>query len=197
VAAFRATLEELREADLLLHVVDLTHPHAAEQNAIVHELLRELELSSKPIVTAVNKVDALLPATSAGPPTPSELGLPPSDDIVVVSAVREWGLLELAQRIEDALAAAMTTIEVAIPYDQGRLVTLFRQRGRVISESHTQHGTILRGQLPAGMHRAFAPYVRARPSAAARRRARASASRRDAPHSPSPAGNSDGERTIL
>jgi GTPase len=172
VAAFRATLEELQDADLLVHVVDLTHPHAAEQNAIVHDLLRELDLSTKPIVTAVNKVDALVPPASTGPPGAAELGLPPSDEIVLVSAVREWGLPELQRCIEDALAETLPTIEVAIPYEQGRLVTLFRQRGRVTYEGHTQHGTILRGQLPYTMHRAFEPYLRG-PRSVSRHTARA------------------------
>src|ERR671933_1201978 len=88
VAAFRATLEELDEADLLLHVVDPTSPHAAEQNAIVHEVLDELELGDKRVLTVINKVDALVPADTPGPPDPEELSLPPSPDVVLVSALR-------------------------------------------------------------------------------------------------------------
>jgi len=160
VAAFRATLEELQDADLLLHVVDLTHPHAAEQNDIVHELLGELGLGEKRVLTVINKVDALVPASSDGPPDPQELGLPPSPDLVLVSALRGWGIDALLERIEATLVGEVPTVEVMIPYAEGRLVDLFRRRGRVVSEQHTAEGTVLRGELPRPVARAFTPYLR-------------------------------------
>jgi len=162
VAAFRATLEELDEADLLLHVVDLTDPHAAEQNEIVHEVLDELDLGNTPVLTVINKVDALVPTDAPAPPDPGDLGLPPSPDVVLVSALRGWGLDALLGRIETKLAAEQPIVEVAIPYSESRLVDLFRRRGRVISERYTEDGTILRGQLPRAVERAFAPYLRRR-----------------------------------
>jgi GTPase len=160
VAAFRATLEELDEADLLLHVVDLTSAHAAEQNEIVHDVLDDLELSDKPLLTVINKVDALVPPDAAGPPDPADLGVPPSPDVVLVSALRGWGLEALRERIETALAGEQPVVEVAIPYAESRLVNLFRRRGRVISERYTDEGTVLRGQMPHTIARAFAPYLR-------------------------------------
>jgi GTP-binding protein HflX len=160
VAAFRATLEELEEADLLVHVVDLTHPHAAEQSAVVHGLLHELGLADKPLLTAINKVDALLPADAAQPPPLTELGLPEAPDTVLISAARGWGLDALRARIERALAAALPTVEVLVPYSEGRLVDLFRRRGRVLAERHEPAGTALRGQLPAALCALFAPYIR-------------------------------------
>jgi len=165
VAAFRATLEELQEADLLLHVVDLTHPHAAEQSSIVEALLADLDLADKRALTVINKVDALVPPDSAGPPDPEELGLPPSPDVVLVSALRGWGLDDLLERCDRALVEEQPTVEVMIPYDQSRLVALFRRRGRVVSERHTEEGTVLRGQLPRSIERAFAPYLRRRRAA--------------------------------
>ena len=169
VAAFCATLEELDEADLLLHVVDLTNPHAAEQNAIVHEVLDDLELGEKRVLTVINKVDALVPADTAEAPGPEDVGLPPSPDVILTSALRGWGLDELLERIETVLAAEQPIVEVAIPYSESRLVNLFRRRGRVISERYTEDGTVLRGQMPRTIERAFAPYLRRRrrPSAPA------------------------------
>ncbi len=106
VAAFRATLEELEEAALLLHVVDITHPNAAAQARTVEETLAELGLADRPQVTALNKADLLdggdgrrLEGLAEG------RGLPP--DAVVVSALRGWGLDELLQRVELALAATV------------------------------------------------------------------------------------------
>jgi GTP-binding protein HflX len=168
VAAFRATLEELDEADLLLHVVDLTNPHAAEQNEIVHDVLDELDLGDKRVLTVINKVDALVPADTPGPPDAEELGLPPSPDVVLASALRGWGLDELKDRIEGVLAAEQPIVEVAIPYSESRLVNLFRRRGRVISERYTEDATILRGQMPPAIQRAFAPYLRRRRRPSAR-----------------------------
>jgi GTP-binding protein HflX len=171
VAAFRATLEELNEADILVHVVDLSHPNAPEQNATVHRLIGELGLAGKPIITAVNKIDALLPADATALPPVAELSLPPLPNLVVVSALRGWGLDALQSAIEDALAEPMSDVEVTIPYDQGQLVDLFRRRGRVLKEDHTREGTVLRGQLPPSIRSAFAPYLRSR-RAASRARSR-------------------------
>ncbi len=162
VAAFRATLEELQEADLLLHVVDLTHPFAAEQNTIVHQILAELGLGDKRVLTVINKVDALIPAGATGPPEPEALGLAAAEEVVLVSALRGWGVPELLERIESVLAQTMPTLEVLIPYAESRLVDLFRRRGRVLSERYTEEGTVLRGQVPRSVERAFAPYLRRR-----------------------------------
>lgn len=110
VAAFRATLEELQEADLLLHVVDITHPNAAEQSQTVEDTLAELGLADRPRLTVLNKVDRLV--GDEGQPFASyeELlnfatGLHAvRPDTVLISAERRWGLQELLERIATALA---------------------------------------------------------------------------------------------
>src|SRR5262249_36817614 len=94
------------------------------------------------------------------PPDPQELGLPPSPDLVLVSALRGWGIESLLERIEAALVEELPTVEVMIPYAESRLVNLFRRRGRVVSEQHTAEGTVLRGELPRPVARAFTPYLR-------------------------------------
>jgi GTP-binding protein HflX len=109
VAAFRATLEELAEADLLLHVVDITHPDAAEQAQTVEETLRELGLADRPRVTVLNKTDLL--RQEDGRPLESLEGLDEAreslrywrPDALLTSAVKGWGLGELLERIEVAL----------------------------------------------------------------------------------------------
>ncbi len=109
VAAFRATLEELAEADLLLHVVDITHPDAAEQAQTVEETLAQLGLADQPRVTVLNKTDLLRGADDR----PLD-GLERLDeareslrywrpDALLTSAVKGWGLAELLERIETAL----------------------------------------------------------------------------------------------
>ena len=110
VAAFRATLEELEEATLLLHVVDVTHPNAAEQSQTVEETLVELGLAERPRLTVLNKID-LLPANAAasepGSRDQEPVALPAwAADGIPVSAAEGWGLEELRAAIERALASA-------------------------------------------------------------------------------------------
>jgi GTP-binding protein HflX len=104
VAAFRATLEELEEATLLLHVVDITHHDAEQQARTVEQTLRELGLSERPRLTVLNKIDRLPDA--APPGNMDGLALPAwAHGGIPVSAARKWGLGELLSAIEGALDA--------------------------------------------------------------------------------------------
>ena len=100
LAAFRATLEELGEADGILHVVDITHPNAAEQVQVVDDLLSELELQGKPRIWAMNKMDLLLDEAQVQEQI-DLLKVERSDDpIVAVSAAKGWGLDSLLEAVE-------------------------------------------------------------------------------------------------
>jgi len=109
VAAFRATLEELADAAVLLHVVDVTHPDAAGQSQTVEETLRDLGLEDKPRVTALNKVDQLRdaagePVRSIGELAPFQASLGASaPDAVMISAEKRWGLDDLRRRLVEVL----------------------------------------------------------------------------------------------
>jgi GTP-binding protein HflX len=110
VAAFRATLEELTEAALMLHVVDITHPDAVQQADAVESTLTDLELGEKPLLTVLNKIDLLVDGngTSLGEALEDEAMRnvlePWGPDAVVVSAAKGWGLEELRGRAEAILA---------------------------------------------------------------------------------------------
>ena len=98
IAAFRATLEELTEADLLLHIVDITHQDAAEQCQTVEEVLTALHLSDKPRLTVINKIDLAVESPEELAALAIPVGL--SDDIAVaISALKGWGLDKLLDRI--------------------------------------------------------------------------------------------------
>lgn len=106
VAAFRATLEELSESDLLLHVVDITHPKSSEQADVVETTLRELGLEDKPRLLVLNKMD-LLPQGSDGSDgsgAPASLGRQDQNK-VFISAAKGWNMDTLLQEIEDQLMA--------------------------------------------------------------------------------------------
>ena len=142
VAAFRATLEETVEADLLLHVLDVTHPQARRQAQAVLETLEDIGAIGKPMVTALNKVDRL--------PDPQQAlavaeGLP---NPVPISALTGYGLDRLLEEVEAALERDLVPLEVVVPFDRGDLLRLIRERGTVEREVHTPEGTRIAARVP-------------------------------------------------
>jgi GTP-binding protein HflX len=157
VAAFRATLEEIGQADLLLHILDITHPNAEQQTQTVLDTLHELHADGRPMLTILNKVDRLDGVDEAEVGRlASELGLP--DDYVAVSAQQGWGLETLLTRIEAMLGDRMAAVEAFIPYRRNDLVALWRQRGVVDEERYEAEGTYLAGRLPAAVAGQIAPF---------------------------------------
>jgi GTP-binding protein HflX len=157
VAAFRATLEEIREADLLLHVLDITHANAAQQTHTVMETLKELRADGRPVLTVLNKVDLLEGVDEAEVGRlASALGLP--DDYVAVSAERGWGMAMLLQRIEEMLGQRMSPIEAFIPYRRNDLVALWHQRGVIDQQRYEADGTHIVGRVPSAIASQIAPF---------------------------------------
>lgn len=155
VAAFRATLEEIEEADLLLHVVDITHPNALQQANAVGSVLRELGIVDKPVLTALNKVDLMPDWRSAV----ESLG----DDYrgaVLISAATGQGIDTLLERIESLLNRHMAPAEALIPYNAGDLVHLWHVHGLVTQEEHTGRGVHIKGMLPKELVGRFDEYRR-------------------------------------
>jgi GTP-binding protein HflX len=157
VAAFRATLEEIGQADLLLHVLDITHSNAEQQTQTVLDTLQELHADGRPMLTVLNKVDRLDGVGEAEVGRlAGELGLP--DDYVAVSAQQGWGLETLLARIEGVLGDRMAAVEAFIPYRRNDLVALWRQRGVVDEERYEADGTYIAGRLPAAVAGQVAPF---------------------------------------
>jgi GTP-binding protein HflX len=147
VAAFRATLEEIREADLLLHVLDITHPNAEQHTQTVVNTLQELGAGDKPRLTVLNKVDLLKGMTEGQISSMAgDLGLP--SDYVAVSAQRGWGFATLLARVEQFFSDAMVELEALIPYSRNDLLALWHRRGLVESEDYRVEGTCVHGRLP-------------------------------------------------
>jgi GTP-binding protein HflX len=145
VAAFRATLEEVSEADLLLHVVDITHPHARSQARAVMETLTEIGATDRPVVTALNKVDRL--------PDPQAVTAMLTDfpNSVAISALEGYGIPLLLGRIEEALEQEMVPVDVLLPFERGDLVQMIHEHGAVEREAHTARGTRIVGRVPRRM----------------------------------------------
>ncbi|MEX0749431.1 MAG: GTPase, partial [Dehalococcoidia bacterium] len=112
VAAFRATLEELTDASVLVHVVDITHPDAAGQSQTVEDTLRELGVADKPMITVLNKADRAPGPSGAAPNSLGELAMFQASlaenipGAVLISAQKRWGLDLLRERIVAVLDRA-------------------------------------------------------------------------------------------
>ncbi len=154
VAAFRATLEEVEEADILLHVVDITHPHVLAQAEAVGKVLEELGVTDKPMIVALNKIDLL------SDPEGARRIAKAFPNSVAISAVRKTGLEELKERLKSVLEAQLVRVKVEIPYTRGELVSLFHQRGVIESEDHGPEGTKISGLLPVWLLPRFYDFVK-------------------------------------
>jgi len=152
IAAFRATLEEVVEADALLHVVDISHGMAIEQSLAVESVLEELGAADKPMIVALNKVDKL-PASEVENIVSGEF---PGG--VAVSAVHGEGFEVLLSEVEEVLQRNMVSVRVKLPYRAAELVALFHQQGSIESEEHTADGTTIRGFLPEKLLDKFQSY---------------------------------------
>lgn len=151
IAAFRATLEEVIEADLLLEVVDISHENAFEQSETVHDILEELGASEKLRVTALNKIDLLT--------DPDALDVSLYSHAVPISAAEGKGLEELCAKVAAVLADTMEQLTVLLPFSRGDLVELFHRRGLIAHEEHEDEGTRLIGRLPRSLAGYYSPYI--------------------------------------
>jgi len=157
VAAFRATLEEIQEADILLHVLDITHHNADEQSETVLETLADLQVDEKPILTVLNKIDELEGIDGGAiDQMADEMSLPA--DYIPVSAAQGWGLELLQERIEEALGGQMTPLKALLPYSRNDLVALWRQRGIIDNEEYQDQGVYIVGKLPIQLLSQFTPF---------------------------------------
>ena len=142
VAAFRATLEEVREADLLLHVVDYASPNWRDQKRAVEEVLVELEAANKPTLVVYNKIDLLSGERSADPPADGSRGA------VSLSAKEGRNLAALVVRIQESLDAFIIRLELMIPYAKSGVLAELHRQGRVASEAFEKNGVRVEVDLP-------------------------------------------------
>ena len=153
IAAFRATLEEILEADLLLHLADLSHPNVSQHIESVEDTLAELEMPDTPRIFVWNKSDLW-----------DENPLPPLPENhlyfeeVLISARKQTGLFSLLESIERALATQYYSMRLLLPYQQSSLLSQLYSKGRVQTQEATHQGYLLLAQVPAQQFRQFARY---------------------------------------
>ncbi len=142
VQSFRSTLEEVVDADLLLHVVDAGSPDAPEQIAAVRTVLREIGADEVPELVVLNKADV------ADPDDVKAL-LVAEHGAVVVSAGTGEGVNVLLDTIAARLRALAPIVELVVPYERGDVVAALHREGEVLVEVHAEGGTRMRARIPA------------------------------------------------
>lgn len=153
VEAFRSTLEEVAEADLLLHVVDGAHPAPLGQLASVRAVIHEVGAADVPELVVVNKADAATPEALAALAEAEPRH-------VVVSAHTGQGLDRLQELVAAALPHPGVQVDVLIPYTSGNLVARVHADGEVLAEEHTADGTVIQARVPADLAADLDPYAR-------------------------------------
>ena len=142
VAAFRATLEEIAEADLLLHVVDISHPNAMNHFEAVEETLAEIDADHIPVVTVLNKIDRL------NNPENAQEVLKDYPRSIAISARKRIGLNDLKQLIQESLFDTYAPITVHLPYQEGNLISVFHEAGLIEKIEHERSGVFIEGRIP-------------------------------------------------
>ena len=153
VEAFQSTLDEVNNADLLLHVVDGSDPDADVQIATVRSVLGEIGAEQVPELFVINKSDT---ADSAAIQRLVEI-----HDGVAISAETGDGVEALLNAIEKRLTATSYRVVLEIPYDRGDLLALLHRNGAVIDESHTEAGTLVEARLRGDLAAQFEPWLAA------------------------------------
>ncbi|MCH7761832.1 GTPase HflX [candidate division TA06 bacterium] len=147
IESFQATLEEVVEADCLLHVLDLTHARIREQSDAVYEVLRELKIHNKPIITCINKIDQIAGKSDLEEPLLRRLKKD-FPGAIFLSANTGEGISRLLDRIVATLQDLMTKIGVFLPHDKLRYMDLIYSQGVVTKREDRPDGVYLEAELP-------------------------------------------------
>ncbi|MBO8434248.1 MAG: GTPase HflX [Tyzzerella sp.] len=152
VQAFRATLEEMKYADILIHVVDSSNSQRKEHMNVVYNTLRELGCEETPVITAFNKIDK------------EEVEYPLPIDMkamytVNISAKKGEGIENMLETVEELLKSFRKSMKVLIPYQDGSLISYIHGKCELISEEHTETGYLIEAYVTEEVENRLQPYV--------------------------------------
>jgi GTPase len=145
IAAFRATLEEITESDLLLHIIDINHKNSIAQYRSVIDTLNDIGAGNIPILTVLNKIDKNKDHKSI------KNAYPEFVDGISISALENIGIDKMLTKINNSLFNKYTNITAKIPYSNGKLIALFHQFGNVTKIEHGVGSVVLTGSIPGRM----------------------------------------------
>ena len=149
VQAFKATLEEVVEADLIIHVVDASTEHYKLQISVTNNVLKELGAGDKPEVIAYNKIDLVDDRSS----------VPKMQDVLHISAVTGEGIDELIQNINDHIFSDIVTAEMLIPFSDGAAYSQICEVGNVLETEYVEAGTQIKVELKSKDYNKYQKYV--------------------------------------
>lgn len=144
INAFRSTLEEAKYADIILHVVDVSNPHADSQILTVYETLKGLGITDKPIVTAFNKIDKVEEL-----PIIKDLS---ADFVVNISAKKETGFDLLSEALSKVINQSRRYVETTVPYTEAALISRIHASGAVLEEKYGEDGIYIRAYVDKSMN---------------------------------------------
>ncbi|NDB77639.1 MAG: HflX family GTPase, partial [Verrucomicrobia bacterium] len=152
VEAFKATLEEVVEADLLLHVVDCSHPQAEEQIRAVNTVLEEIHAGDKPILLVLNKIDRAAPDLVAR-------WLLAHPRAVAVSARTGEGFKALMAELGTALRPVRNFVQLAIPHEQSAVIAKLHEVAQIVERNYRGKAARFKARIPPHLHAEFAEFV--------------------------------------
>ena len=153
VEAFKATLEEVVQAELLLHVVDVSHPQSAEQIAAVNSVLAEIGADGKPTIMVLNKIDKC-EGTGA-----LEKHLHQYPNAVAISAASGEGISQLIEELGTQLRPIREFVELSVPHGQSAVMARLHQVAQVTERDYEGENARFRARIPPHFHGEFAPYI--------------------------------------
>ena len=148
VQAFRSTLEQAAEADIILNVCDASSPEARVHLDVTETLLAELGCGDRPVIPVMNKCDLV----------PALMDMPAAGNAVRISALHGKGIDSLLAAIEEALPVKMQMAELLLPFEQAGLAARIRREGEILEEEYVPEGLRLRASIPPELLSLIAPY---------------------------------------
>ncbi|KAL3903172.1 MAG: hypothetical protein SGILL_010546, partial [Bacillariaceae sp.] len=155
VAAFRATLEEVEEADVLVHVIDVSNPSWEKQERAVRAVLQDMDCGDKPIVRVLNKIDLLDPEDAEYLQYEAAF----AENTVTVSALYGDRMEDFVVAVEEALNDLLIPIELLIPYSKGQEMNVIHDQGVVESIDYQADGTYVMGRVPPAIANRLEKYT--------------------------------------
>ena len=142
VAAFKSTLEEALEADILLHLIDASHPMAEEQAQTTYEVLKELNAANKPIITVFNKIDQ---CQSAAALHRLRMSYPKN---VQISALHRQNFESLQEVMLEELSRQRQVVDLVIPQSDYAVVSEMMRMGHIVEQDYEENNIVLKVELP-------------------------------------------------
>ena len=152
VASFRASLEEIKESDILIHVIDCSHPRIENRIKVVNNVLQELDVIDKEIITVFNKIDLI----SVKKLTELNLYYPGT---INISAKTSEGKELLLSHISGLLAKNMTEIEIKLPYDKAYYLDIIHKNGQVLKEKYGNNNILIKANIKKQLAKKLQPYA--------------------------------------